>query len=499
MYKWKSTNINDLVEEYQELIHRLAESYQAKLMELQQIEMKQAAGAENIPLPTNTKPAPSLVHSEMPRCQRAPEFNYPPHFWVETLCQTDREAIIYDGDRDKAIELLQDPSFTQAVEQIKEHTPDFNYKSNLLKTSFHLTPTTAPKLYQIGEECQERLGLQFQLDFYVYQDHFYNAYVYPPNNETLCIVVTSSLLESFDQQELSFIIGHEIGHYLFNHFRWNPHHVFDAGHPDITPRHSITLYQWKRDAEISADRVGLICCADFDVAARAFFKLSSGVKNSDTLDFQLQAYLDQFSDLKNEIENNGAEIKDLYTSHPFGPLRVKALELFWRSQTFHQSIGKVGGELTESQLEQQIEEVMNLMVPSYLSDDSEQAKMIQRFLFWGGIDVAEQDGTVDASELQALQSVVAPEIFQQEMSTYTQMDRNRFNPAYFGQQIAHEVLTFADKVTTHNMVRDLCLIALADGVLDEKEVELLKTIAHVLYVDPDFVGEVLSSAQADFN
>ena len=50
------------------------------------------------------------------------------------------------------------------------------------------------------------------------------------------------------------------------------------------------LYAWNRNAEISADRAGLLCCQDFEAVGRTFFKLSSGV-TTDSLDFQLMLTL----------------------------------------------------------------------------------------------------------------------------------------------------------------------------------------------------------------
>lgn len=516
MHQWKSTTISDLAEEYQELLRVLTESYQQRVMELQGLALKQVVGEDSVPLPTPQQQTPhqetvgpiesnlslmqeKLKHEEVPAFEPSSFQGYPENFWLGDFCSLDREMTIYDGDRDKAISLLEDSFFNNAVEQIKGSEESFNYKKDLLKTSFHLSRLVAPNIYQIADTCKQKLGLKLELDFYVYQDQYYNAFVYPPSEDKLYIILTSSLLEAFDQDELTFVIGHEIGHYLFNHFRWNPQQIFSFGHPDVNPKHSVTLYQWKRDAEITADRVGLICNGDFEAAARAFFKLSSGVRNQDTLEFHLQTYLDQFLDLKNEIENDGTDIQDLYTSHPFGPLRVKALELFSRSETYFKLAQLEGGEISEQEMEDEIAELMNLMVPKYLNDNSEQSRLIQKLLFWAGIDVAEANGVVEDSELEALKSIISQDIFEEENDKYQNMDRNRYHPAHFGSQYGHEVLTFADKVTTHNIIRDICLIALADGSLDESELGVIQNIAYFLHVDAQFVESVLDGASADFN
>lgn len=93
------------------------------------------------------------------------------------------------------------------------------------------------------------------------------------------------------------------------------------------------LYAWNRNAEISADRAGLLCCQSFEAAGRTFFKLSSGV-TSDTLAFKLNEYVQQFVDLEQVLSSTEHDPADWYTTHPFSPLRIKSLELFNKSETY---------------------------------------------------------------------------------------------------------------------------------------------------------------------
>ena len=60
------------------------------------------------------------------------------------------------------------------------------------------------------------------------------------------------------------------------------------------------LYAWIRNAEITADRVGMICCRKFDVAANTFFKLSSGITSS-AFQFSVKDYLAQLEDIRYEV------------------------------------------------------------------------------------------------------------------------------------------------------------------------------------------------------
>jgi Zn-dependent protease with chaperone function len=47
----------------------------------------------------------------------------------------------------------------------------------------------------------------------------------------------------------------------------------------------------------------------------------------------MNEYLQQFVDLEDILANSELAPEGWYSSHPFSPLRIKALELFRRSET----------------------------------------------------------------------------------------------------------------------------------------------------------------------
>ena len=83
------------------------------------------------------------------------------------------------------------------------------------------------------------------------------------------------------------ILEHEIGHALFNHFAYPTRQIMDIGQDYLSPLHAMKLYAWNRNAEVTADRVGLICCKNFEAATKSFFKLSSGITTSVPSTFHL--------------------------------------------------------------------------------------------------------------------------------------------------------------------------------------------------------------------
>jgi Zn-dependent protease with chaperone function len=80
---------------------------------------------------------------------------------------------------------------------------------------------------------------------------------------------SSALIEAFDDQELAFVVGHELGHHMFSHHEVPVSQL--SRESQLEAGVVLELYAWSRYAEISADRAGLACVGELDSAARAFF------------------------------------------------------------------------------------------------------------------------------------------------------------------------------------------------------------------------------------
>ena len=93
----------------------------------------------------------------------------------------------------------------------------------------------------------------------------------------------------------------------------------------------------KLSAEISADRAGLIGCRNLEAALGAKLVLSSGISSSN---FNLvpEKFAKQTSELIDHLIKSES-FEDLYSTHPFNPLRVNALYLFHECQELYENFG----------------------------------------------------------------------------------------------------------------------------------------------------------------
>jgi Zn-dependent protease with chaperone function len=154
------------------------------------------------------------------------------------------------------------------------------YNSHLKNTSQPVTEGTEPRVHRVVKEASEKLGTEAPATF-ISPDPSINAYTRGAFSPVL--VLNQGLLDVMDQDELRFIIGHELGHIKLNHFTIKT--LLD----DTVVRVPWLLYipilvfkllflrgRLSRSMEYSADRAGLAVCGDLDKAVSTMIKLRTG-------------------------------------------------------------------------------------------------------------------------------------------------------------------------------------------------------------------------------
>jgi len=376
--------------------------------------------------------------------------------------------------------LKQNRDVVRVNEQIQRHEAEgpTGIRRNLLSTSVRLTPGMAPDIAKMADECIEKLGVELPLELYVYSSPQFNAACFKPENDRLYVMFSSSLLEGFSSQELKFVMGHELGHHVYDH------HAVPIGYllrgetrPD--PQLALELFAWSRYAEISADRAGAHCAQDMDAVAQALFKLSSGL-TSKIIQFSLDDFVKQVDDMQigDQLPGKGAPQSDWFSTHPFSPLRVKALKLFEQSELH-------GGEGSKVDLEVGVQAVMSLMEPSYLEAKTDTAEAMRRLLFAGLIAVADAENGITEAEL---------EIFAKYFGKYAFNDKLDLGKVKgtIKSRIA-EVKDKASATQAMQVLHDLCVMAQADGGVKPAERAELEVVAQGLAIPSSFICQTIEA------
>lgn len=389
-----------------------------------------------------------------------------------------REELQSDGDRDLAERLLKEPDVKRAIEKIDREGKEAGARRQLLGTSIRLTPEMAPDVHETLDGCRRTLGIESPIETFVYPGAEFNAAAVRPERGRLLLIVSSSLLEAFEPDELRFVAGHELGHHLFEHHRIPVANLLD-GKKRVTAGLVLRLFAWQRYAEISCDRAGVICAGGIDPAARALFKLASGLRGG-RVKVRIDQFLSQVADLKEEASlmapHDDRSRADWFSTHPFSPLRLRAADLFAKSDLITQ------GGTPRAELEAQVAELMTLMQPSYLHEKSGIAEAMRRLLFAGGVAIASASGEVKEEEIQELERLlgpgslpaeVKPEVIRKDLPSRIEDVKKQVPPLRRAQ-----------------VLRDLCVIARADGRVEPEEMQVIRDIGAAIEVDTALVHGV---------
>jgi len=272
------------------------------------------------------------------------------------------------------------------------------------------------------------------------------------------------------------VMGHELGHHVYDHHAVPIGYLLRGQHrPD--PQLALELFAWSRYAEISADRAGAHCAQDMNAVASSLFKLSSGL-TSKVVEFSLDDFVAQVDDMQtvDQEPGQGAPQSDWFSTHPFSPLRVKALKLFEQSELY-------GGKESKVDLEVGVQAVLSMMEPSYLEAKTDTAEAMRRLLFAGLIAVADADDGISAEEL---------EIFAKFFGKYAFTDK--LDIGRIKQTVDHrakEVKEKASQTQAMQVLHDMCLMAKADGGVKPAELEQLERVAKGLGVPDSFICKTL--------
>jgi len=267
-----------------------------------------------------------------------------------------------------------------------------NVQNSMLSKGVKLNKVIAPRLYQICNAVKQKLNYNEEIDFYIVHDVYFNAFSingfgYVPH----MIALTSSLVQNFSDEELAFVIGHEIGHLIFRHSQINivAFRLSSSSNQKMPTEVRNTIIRWSKYGEISCDRIGYIVQPNLETVGKVFFKLASGL-SEEHLKFDIHEYLKQLDHLKDMPKNQ------FFTSHPNNLVRLKCLDLFAKSELYTDCKTQ---PISIESLKKETCEVLNLL--EYHPRNDDQKKAVE-FFASVGMYICCADKTFNAKESELI-------------------------------------------------------------------------------------------------
>jgi len=170
-----------------------------------------------------------------------------------------------------------------------------------------------PRLNAIYETCIRKLGITERIPLYITsQLTGINALSIELHGKTM-ILISRQAVAQLSEDELLFVLGHELGHCQYGHMCCHTvlgmiadmNKVSEIFGSLVADMIEVPLVKWFHCSEFTADRAGLICCGSKEVAQNIFLRL--GLNN------EVSAY---------------EQYRELSSPHPLLQTRWQMLEQF---------------------------------------------------------------------------------------------------------------------------------------------------------------------------
>ena len=243
-------------------------------------------------------------------------------------------AYEHPADRAALVALRKVPGFDFAVRKIFGFVGDRSLRLAFLASAVRVTERQFPSVHAQYVEACSILDVHPIPELYIAQTPIVNAGAIGIDRPF--IVINSGTLILMEDDELQFILAHELGHVLSEHVLYKTMIRLMMRMTIIAlsvPLGGAALFailagllEWDRKSELSADRAGLLAVQDPDIAFRAHMKLAGGGMTA-------QMSVDEFLAQAEEYKAGGTVVDGvvkllnlLGRTHPFPVLRLAELK-----------------------------------------------------------------------------------------------------------------------------------------------------------------------------
>lgn len=241
------------------------------------------------------------------------------------------------------------PVLPQAINSIMNLTSVNWQIITMCGNSFKITRDACPDLTRLGIEVFNTLDLDYKPDLYVQQDYYINAFT-TGHKEKAFISLSSGAVDRLNDNELSFIIGHESGHIKSGHVLYHMMLAYITVLISRVPGSGalkIPLRYWNRMSEFTADRAGLLACQDLDVALGTIMKMSGLPEKyykTASVDGFMQQARDFAATYSHGANNVMKVIEILDEDHPWTVVRASELIKWYESGEYQKVLDKSQGK-----------------------------------------------------------------------------------------------------------------------------------------------------------
>ena len=254
------------------------------------------------------------------------------------------QAHLYEHphDRNALSSLKGTAGLETVIRKFNEYSIERFFRIQYTGSNLRINGDNYPELHGLVSEAAAILGLRRVPDVYVMgEEGGINAFT--AGVERPIIVLTASCIDHLSEDELTFVIGHELGHIKSEHVLYRQ---IGAMVPMvggvvgamtlgvsklISTALEVTLLNWQRMSELTADRAGLLVCQSANASISALAKIA-GLPHKLFDRFNVDDFIAQAKEFKDFDASALDKVAKFFTimdhSHPWTVLRAAEL-LAW--------------------------------------------------------------------------------------------------------------------------------------------------------------------------
>ncbi len=260
------------------------------------------------------------------------------------LTEIDPRSWEHPADRAALNALRKIPGFDEVLRRLFGFFGEKPIRLAFLANAVRVSPTQHARVHRLWMEVCRTLDAPEEYPLYIDQNPLYNAAAY--GMEKPFVIVHSAVVRDFDDDELRFVLGHELGHILSGHVLYTTMmrllvQLASFGFPIVglaARAVLVALFEWHRKAELSCDRAGILAVQDPGPGLRTMLHFAGGDAGApaDLGEFIRQA--DEYRATGDVADQVFKVLNILGATHPFPVLRVAEQRAWFESGAYERIV-----------------------------------------------------------------------------------------------------------------------------------------------------------------
>lgn len=237
----------------------------------------------------------------------------------------------HSADRAALAALRKLPMFDQVLRALFGFFGEKPIRLAFQANAVRVGPNQFPRIWDLYCDMCETLDAPKRYPLFVSQNPVVNAGAYGMKEPF--IILNSGTLELLTDRQVSYVLGHELGHVMSDHVLYRTMtqlliQLAGLGFPIVglaARAILVGLLEWSRKSELSADRAGLLAIQDPDAVMAGMLKMAGGGSDDET---SLPEFIHQAEEYREsgDLADQVFKVLNLLgQTHPFWVLRLSEL------------------------------------------------------------------------------------------------------------------------------------------------------------------------------